>query len=138
MQGVIYEICHLTDLESKVYIGSSFIPLRRRLRQHKNDFQKYIASGNPKYFTSSFKLFSDYGPENFTIKPLLETEVESKKDLKKIEGEYIRNCPNKVNMKIPGRTQKEYQNERVICPHCQGNYSRSSLRKHLKRHSSTN
>lgn len=134
MKGLIYCICHLTDLESKVYIGSSFIPLRRRFRQHKNDYQKYITSGNPRYYTSSFELFCNEGPENYTIKCLLEKEVETKQELKKIEGEYIKNCPNKVNKKIAGRTQKEFQSERVLCPHCQKNYARSSLRKHLKTH----
>jgi hypothetical protein len=132
IKGFIYSIQHRTDANCKQYIGSSMIDLNERLREHKNDFGKYL-NGKTRYYTSSFELFKDYGKDNFKIVPLTQVEVETKEELKRIEGEYIKNCPNRINKKVAGRSQSEYQRERVICPHCNKNYARCSMKKHSKK-----
>lgn len=97
----IYQIrCSTTG---DIYIGSTRKTLRERLTQHKADYKRYL---NGKYcYVTSFEILKN---NNYTIEQLEQFENIDKKQIEKIEGEYIKKnvCVNKF---IPGRTDKEYR-----------------------------
>jgi len=97
MIGRIYYL--RCDETNDVYIGSTIQTLKERLRGHIKD----------KYCTS--KLIIKY--DSCIILLLEEIEVENRKELEKIERQYIETyvCVNKM---IPGRTDKEYRNDNKI------------------------
>ena len=90
----------------KIYVGSTTkVMLCQRMTAHREDFKRWKAG---KYhYISSFSLFEEYGIENCFIELLEAKECNSKDELHKLEGKYIRelNCVNKV---VSGRTKKEY------------------------------
>ena len=81
--------------EGDVYYGSTTNTLARRMSEHRRKE------------CSSKILFDKYGVENCFIELVENYPCETKDELNKKEGEYIRNhkCVNKA---IPGRTRKEY------------------------------
>jgi len=94
-RGQIYSIrSHQTDL---IYIGSTIQPLHKRFYEHKSGFKteiNYTSKEIMKYDDAYIELIEDF-PCN------------SKKELTKREGYYIRNT-NCVNTKIAGRTKDEW------------------------------
>jgi hypothetical protein len=80
--------------EGDVYYGSTTVTLARRMSNHRGQSQCKI-------------LFDKYGVENCFIELVEKYPCETKEQLNRKEGEYIRNhkC---INKKIAGRTQKEY------------------------------
>jgi hypothetical protein len=135
--GKIYTLrSHLTD---KIYIGSTCQSLSRRKVLHKSAKSNEIA-----------KL------DDFYIELLENFKCENKEQLRKREGELIRENKDKcVNIRIDGRTpkescknwennnkehRKEYKKEwdkeankeKRKCPNCDGEYHRCSLSRHLK------
>ena len=95
----------------KIYIGSTTkILLCQRMTAHREDFKRWKA-GNF-HSVSSFTLFIEYGVENCFIELIEAKECNSKDELHKLEGKYIRelNCVNKV---VPGRTKKEYYKDNL-------------------------
>ena len=104
--GKIYKI---TDIEyTKMYIGSTTQPLYKRLSKHKCDYKRWKSGKDTK--TMSFDLFDEFGIENCKIELIEEFSCENKEQLRKKEGEHIKNnqCVNKL---IAGRTHKEYQQD---------------------------
>lgn len=103
-KGKIYSIrSYQTD---KFYIGSTASPLSKRFYEHKATNKKFIA-GTLKGSCSSFQILN-FG--DAYIELLEEYPCENKNQLRKREGEYIRDndCVNKV---IIGRTQVEYRQD---------------------------
>lgn len=101
--GKVYAI--RTYKSDDFYIGSTTIPLSKRLCQHKQDFKKW--QNGKKNYVSSYKIIEN----NDAYIELLELcPCDNKMLLEKREGELIRanNCVNKI---IPGRTKKEYHKE---------------------------
>ena len=94
--GKIYMVYPKVDNadEGDVYYGSTTNTLSRRMTQHRHQTQCKI-------------LFDKYGIEKCFIELVEKYSCETKDELTKKEGEYIRanKCINKV---IPGRTQKEW------------------------------
>ena len=82
--------------EGDVYYGSTTVTLARRMAKHRTTKS-----------CSSKLLFDKYGVENCFIELVEEYHCETKEQLNKKEGEYIRNhkC---VNKRIEGRTRKEW------------------------------
>ena len=80
--------------DGDVYYGSTVDTLARRMSKHRSKTQCKI-------------LFDKYGIENCFIELVEEYPCETKEQLNRKEGEYIRNhkCINKL---IAGRTKKEY------------------------------
>ena len=80
--------------EGDVYYGSTTVTLSRRMSEHRTKTECKI-------------LFDKYGVENCFIELVEEYPCETKEQLNRKEGEYIRNhkC---INKKIAGRTKKEY------------------------------
>jgi hypothetical protein len=102
--SVIYKIySHCCDDE---YIGSTTQNLRVRLGQHKRDFKRWKNDKKSKYYTS-FKLLEQ---DHFDIIEVAKAPCNSKQELARIEGEYIKNT-NCVNKNIAGRTDKEWRQD---------------------------
>lgn len=97
--GKVYAIrSFLTDI---VYVGSTTVPLSRRMVQHRCDYNNTSGS---RYKTSAeiLKLGDAY------IELLENYPCNSREELSKKEGEYIRKL-DCVNKRIAGRTPSEYQ-----------------------------
>lgn len=103
MKAYIYAIrSHQTDL---IYIGSTTQALSMRMSSHRRNYRCW-KNGNHNYVTSYEIIKFD---DNY-IELLQEVEVESKLELRRIEGENIRkhDC---VNKNIAGRTKVEIYQE---------------------------
>jgi len=104
--GKIYKIWSPSqDLQ---YIGSTAQELSQRLGGHKKNFKLF---NNPEHkynqYCTSYEVLKY---EDYRIDLLENYSCNSKSELNKKEGEYIRNnvCVNKV---IPGRTEKQYRED---------------------------
>ena len=104
-----YENGKIYSIKSKktedIYIGSTILTLKERFNHHKYSY-KYYQNGKGCY-KSSYEIVKY---DDAYIELLEDYPCESKKELCKKEGEYIRN--NKcINRNIAGRTQKELDKE---------------------------
>ena len=101
--GKIYII---TDNDyTKTYYGSTTEPLSKRMERHRSDYRKYL--NNERHFMSSFTLFDEFGMENCKIELVEEGKYNTKEELLRREGYFIKNntC---VNRNVAGRKMKEY------------------------------
>ena len=98
-----YKIVDKTYTEQ--YIGSTTVGLSTRMARHRAKYWGY--KRGEKYHGSCFLLFDKYGLENCKIELIENYPCESKEELRKREGYWIKNekCVNKL---VPGRTQKEW------------------------------
>jgi hypothetical protein len=96
--GKIYMIW--TTLGDEKYYGSTIRKLSMRMASHRNNYKTGLN-------VSSCFLFDKYGIENCKIELVINYPCNSKEELIKKEGEYIRNndC---INKRIAGRIDKEY------------------------------
>ena len=93
----------------KIYIGSTTKELLcQRMSSHRKEYRKWKKTN--KQFISSYILFEEYGIENCFIELIEANACNSKDELNKLEGKYIRifDC---VNIRIEGRTKKEYHED---------------------------
>ena len=100
-KGKIYKIVDLN--EEMIYFGSTCQQyLCQRMSTHRSSYKKL------NNYCSSHDIFDKYGVENCKILLIENYPCNSKEELLKKEGEYIRqlNCVNKT---IPDRTLKEYK-----------------------------
>jgi hypothetical protein len=101
--GKIYKLT--SKHTDKIYVGSTIQKLCNRYRLHNSNYKKWKKM-NEKYITS-FILF-ELG--NVEIKLIIDFPCNSKKELERKEGEFIKSFgDNCVNQMIAGRTMKEYQ-----------------------------
>ena len=107
INGKIYVIRnHINDL---VYVGSTTQSLSKRFSWHKSNRN---CKKNKKYII--YQSFDELGIENFYIEIVELYPCSCKEELCKREGQYIRkfdSYKNGYNMRIAGRTQKEYNQE---------------------------
>jgi hypothetical protein len=115
-----------------VYIGATTLKyLCLRLGQHKHNFKNYMLNKNndekedkeknkmKNILCSSFFLFFIYGIDNIKISLLESYKCNNKDEKLKREAFYIKNFFNEdddkiiVNIKIPGRTIKEYYKDNI-------------------------
>ena len=149
LRGKIYKIvCNITG---EVYIGSTTKTLNERLRTHEYDYTHFLRGSSN--FVSSFNIIER---GDYRIELIEECEVESKDELRRIEGQYQRDF-DCVNKQIAGRTEEEYRedhkrkikdyhkqyyeehkgelnmrrSEKFDCE-CGGKYSRTNKAKHFK------
>jgi hypothetical protein len=93
----------------KIYVGSTTKQyLSQRMDKHRSDYKRW-KDGKCRSITS-FKLFDEYGLENCFIELIEAKECNSKDELHKLEGKYIREL-NCVNKNVAGRTQQEYYDD---------------------------
>ena len=106
----IYKIEALNpEHESDVYIGSTCEPsLAHRMAGHRRTYKQW-KKGNYSH-VRSFDLFDKYGIDNCNILLIDEFPCETKDQLRKKEGYYIKNIPC-VNKNIPSRSTKEFQKQ---------------------------
>lgn len=107
--GKIYSIrSHQTD---DIYIGSTARSISKRFYTHKSNYDRWL--NDLHNYVSSFELFKydDVYYELIECFP-----CNSKDELRKREGEIIRETENCVNKVIAGRTKKQYleDNKEVI------------------------
>ena len=142
MVGKIYKIT--SALTNKIYIGSTFKDLKKRLSDHKANYTNY-KKGSYIGKVRSFELL-DLGSVNIEL--LEAYDCNNKHELHIKEYEYIqlyRNiCVNKNNPIPPTREQliayhKQYYNNNknnksvsVNCEICQGSYNYYSKANHFK------
>ena len=103
------KIYKITDIAyTECYIGSTVQTLATRMAQHRRDYKQY-KNGNALY-VSSYALFDKYGIENCKIELLEDYACDSKDQLAKREGHYIKleDCINKY---VAGRTIKEWYDD---------------------------
>ena len=113
----------------KIYIGSTTKKyLSQRMDKHRTDY-KYWKDGRHGRATS-FILFDEYGLENCFIELIETKECNSKDELYKLEGKYIREL-DCVNKNIAGRTNKEYRadNKEKILAHMKEYYNQNKEQK---------
>ena len=110
--GKIYKI---TDIGyTKCYIGSTCQDLCQRMAQHRTNYKYYL---NAKYANnSSFLLFDEFGIDNCKIELIEEYACNSKEELNKREGHYIKRLKC-VNRKIAGRDDAEYRQDNKETKH---------------------
>jgi hypothetical protein len=104
--GKIYKIYSNID-DSICYIGSTCKEkLCQRMSQHRNDYIGWCQGKRNKI--SSYEIFEKFGIENCKIELIESYPCNSKDELNKKEGEFIKqfNCTNR---KIEGRTKKEWE-----------------------------
>ena len=101
--GKIYKIVDVGY--NKCYVGSTTEKLSMRMVRHRSDYKRY--KNGKIYKITSFDLFDKYGIENCKIELVENVKCETKEELLKKEGEYIRqiDCMNKL---LVGRTKKEW------------------------------
>jgi Tat protein secretion system quality control protein TatD with DNase activity len=101
--GKIYK---LTSSETTdIYIGSTKQPLCKRLREHKDDYTSFLKGRF--HYVSSFDLIKYV---DCKIELIKEYPCNSKKELEREEGYYQRKMKC-VNMRIAGRTDKEWRDD---------------------------
>ena len=105
--GRIYKI--VDNAYNLCYYGSTVQPLSKRMATHKKSFNQFL-DGTRTSFTTVYRIFIEYDFENCKIELVELFPCSIKDELRKREGEYIRNneCVNKC---IPGRTSKEYHQD---------------------------
>ena len=105
MLGKIYVI--KSNETDKVYIGSTIQSLSDRLRKHKRDYKCWLRDNN--HYVSSFEIVKF---DDAFIELLEEVDVETIKELHKIEGDYITKM-DCVNKRIAGRDMKQYYQDNI-------------------------
>ena len=100
-EGKIYKIYN--TINDDIYIGSTTQKLCERMCQHRNDYKI-----NRRFNTHIYKAFREHGVENFFIELIEKCPCNDKDELMKTEGKYIRELKPTLNMRIAGRTRKEY------------------------------
>lgn len=109
--GKIYKITNTGS--DAVYIGSTCQTLEERFLQHLYHYRQWIKSRknkNTKYKgMTSYKVFKD-GFSKITL--IEDYPCDSIRELRKRVGEVIRDYPTAVNLKIAGRTSKQWEAER--------------------------
>jgi hypothetical protein len=107
--GKIYMITDNAYTEK--YIGSTTVGLSSRIAQHRRNYKRY--KDGKYHFITIFDLFDKYDINNCKIELIEEAPCDTKEQLRKIEGQHIRN-ENCINKRIEGRTDKEYYEEYKI------------------------
>ena len=98
--GKIYKI--LNTIDDSCYVGSTIQPLSKRMAWHRDAFV------NPKVnHRQLYQKMSEYGIDNFYIELIEECPSENVEQLRKREGELIRQFGT-LNKKIEGRSKSEY------------------------------
>lgn len=103
--GKIYAI--RSPSTDKVYIGSTIEKLSSRMAKHRCSYKRYL-NGKSKGYMTSFELLEK---GNAYIELVEDYPCERKEQLLKREGGVMRVTEHCVNIKIMGRTKKEYCDE---------------------------
>ena len=99
----IYKLIDNTN--QNVYIGSTCIPLKYRLSQHKSDYNRFL-----KGIHNNVKSFEIIKNDDYKIELIEICNIKTKQELLQRERYFIENssCLNKT---IPGRSRREYKDD---------------------------
>ena len=101
--GKIYKIWNIVN--DDIYVGSTCNPLCKRMAYHRSHYN------NEKYkHRNLYKLMNEIGTDMFHIELVEEYPCENKEQLRKREGQFIRELGT-LNMVIEDRTREEYKAE---------------------------
>ena len=98
--GKIY--CIRNSVNDEVYVGSTTQKLSKRFSKHKSDMK--VLTGK------LYQEMLNVGIENFYIELIELCPCNTKEELNKKEGEYIRQMGT-LNYQVSGRTRQEYREE---------------------------
>ena len=99
--GKIYQILNYFD--DSVYVGSTCQPLAKRMSYHRAAMNSTVKKGRMLYAK-----MLELGVDNFYIELIEECNCTSIEELKKLEGQYIRERAT-LNHCVAGRTHKEWK-----------------------------
>ena len=100
--GKIY--CIRNHINDEVYVGSTTQSLSKRMATHRIDMK------TSKKDMMLYALMNEIGVEHFYIELIEECLCENKDQLRKKEGEHIRQMGT-LNKRIAGRSRKEYHED---------------------------
>ena len=103
--GKTYKI--FNTITDDIYIGSTTQKLCERMRQHRNVHKSKHHFNYPTY-----KAFRENGIENSFIELIGKCPCNGKDELRKTEGNYIRTLKPSLNIRIEGRLNKEYYQDK--------------------------
>jgi group I intron endonuclease len=107
--GRIYIIRNTVN--DKVYIGSTTQPLSKRMAGHRE-----ASTIHSKIHLPLYKAFDDVGKHNFYIELLENCPCGNLEQLRKREGEFIReynSCNDGYNQRVAGRNAVELRNDKI-------------------------
>ena len=104
--GKIYKIVDVGY--NKCYIGSTCESLSQRMAHHRNCYNRYI--NGKRSITTCYHLFDEYGVDNCKIELVEYCKCDTKDELRRKEGEYIREL-DCVNKNIAGRSRTEWKTD---------------------------
>ena len=90
-------------INDDIYVGSTTQKLCEIMRDH-----RYCINNQKKKDRTLYQAFREHGIEHFFIELIEKCPCNDKDELRKKEGEYIRELKPSLNMNIAGRTCKEY------------------------------
>ena len=106
--GKVYQI--VNDVDDKVYVGSTCKKyLSQRMVKHKSDYARFVAGTD-----NGMKIYNHMqaiGYEHFHIELIRLVPCACVEELRRAEGEAIRELKPALNVRIAGRTQKERRND---------------------------
>ena len=105
-KGKIY--CIRNNINDDIYIGSTCQSLSQRMAQHRRTLKCGNLGGMKLY-----NLMLELGEKHFYIELMEERPCENKDQLRKREGELIREMKPALNTRVECRTKKEYYNENI-------------------------
>ena len=100
-EGKIYKIYN--TINDDIYVGSTTLKLCERMRDHRKGYRHRTRQHYPLY-----KAFIEHGVEHFFIELIEKCPCNDKDELRKKEGEYIKDLKPSLNRFVAGRTKKEY------------------------------
>ena len=101
--GKVY--CIRNSLDNDLYVGSSCQPLCKRWQKHKDSLTTY------KKDRKLYSKMNELGVDNFYIELIEEYPCDNVEQLRRREGEIIREWKPILNKQIAGRTEKEWRED---------------------------
>lgn len=101
MKGKIYAL--KSNQTDKIYIGSTIDRLSNRKAKHKYKYKQFLKSNY--HYVTSFDLIKY---DDCYIELLQEINIDNKKELYNIEGEWIKKTKNCINKQIAGRKVSQW------------------------------
>ena len=91
------------NIDDEFYIGSTYMKLTKRIAKHRSASSQETFKNQKLYIK-----MNDIGKDKFFIELLEEYPCENIEQLRRKEGEYIKELRPTLNKNVPGRTRKEY------------------------------
>ena len=126
--GKIYMIWNTQTHD--IYIGSTVGSLHKRMYNHRNDALRGKSSHRKLY-----SLMNALGIEQFRIELLEYCSCSSREELRRREGEKIRELKASLNMNIAGRTNAEYRLDNIDYYRCYNQQYRADHKQELSTYS---